>query len=261
MKSRRLSLAMALTSLILCATQPTYGQQFKTDSGSQRTANAFAKAHWIFDNAQTTHYKHNKLTAEQQWQVGAGTCGMEADCSGFVSYVLHSVAPNQYENIHALQPDRPYPQSKTFAKFFNSLSNSAPTNGWIRVSSFSDLRRGDVIAWEKPLPPGSRGNTGHVMFVAQRPGAVEMINGKKFVPITVLDSSSVTHFPPETLPPHTHQRARDGLGKGVIRLLLDADNKPIGYWEGTYSAERKKQISEPTLSNNIGFGRLVDTSN
>lgn len=243
---------------LLCET-PVFAQQFRTTAGSKKSADAFAKATWIFDNVQSTHYKHNKLPVEQQWQVGPGTCGMEADCSGFVSYVLSSVAPTQFEVVHKLQSDRPYPQSKIFATFFNSLSASAPRDGWIKVNSVSHLRQGDLIAWEKKQSAGSRGNTGHIMFVVDKPDRVDTIEGKKFLSINVLDCSSVTHFPPETLPPYTHQTVRDGIGKGVIRLLLDADNKPIGYWEGTYSAERKKQINEPALSDNIGLARLVDT--
>ncbi len=241
------------------AQSPLWAQQFRTTAGSQKSAHAFSKANWLFDNVQSTHYKHNKLPVEQQWQSADGVSGMDADCSGFVSYVINAVAPAQFKTVHDLQPDRPYPQSKTFATFFNSLSSSIPQEGWIKVSSIADLRQGDLIAWEKKQQAGSRGNTGHVMFVIDKPERIETIDGQKLVSINVLDSSSVVHFPPEQLPPNTHQDRRDGIGKGVVRLMLDGNNKPVGYWEGTFSGERKKQIDKPTLSDNIGFGRLVDT--
>jgi len=256
---KSIGVAAVVASVVLGIACPAVAQQFEFVSGSQTAANAFKKAEWMFQNVQVTHYKHNKLPAQQQWQTADGTCGLDADCSGFVSYVLHSVAPRQYELIQQMQPDRPYPQSKTFAKFFNSLSASQPSNGWIKINKFADLRRGDVIAWEKAVPLGKRGNTGHVMFVVDKPGAVETIDGKKFVSICVLDCSSVKHFAPETLPPHTHQLSRDGLGKGVVRLLLDGDDKPIGYWEGSFWGEKNRAISQPSLSDNIGFGRLVDS--
>jgi hypothetical protein len=259
-KTKDLLLIMASAACLLpLIVEQAFAQQFEFACGSQKAANAFSQAEWIFQNAQLTHYKHNKLSADQQWQVGNGSCGMEADCSGFVSYVLYRVAPAQYESIRALQPDRPYPQAKIYASFFNSLSHSAPANGWIRIAKFSDLRRGDIIAWEKNVLPGKRGNTGHVMFVVDKPEKIETIGSNKFVSIQVLDSSSVVHFAPETLPPNTHQSVRDGLGKGVVRLLLDGDSKPIGYWEGSFSGEKHKAIDQPTLSDNIGFGRLVDT--
>ena len=54
---------------------------------------------------------------------------------------------------------------------------------------------------------------------------------------------------------------RDGVGKGVVRIILDQSNRPIGYWEGTYWYEGGKEIRNPTLTESIAFARLVASSN
>jgi hypothetical protein len=99
------------------------------------------------------------------------------------------------------------------------------------------------------------------MIVVDPPGRIqqENVGGKviKFVQIRVLDSSGVRHFPPESLPPLAHQSTREGLGKGEIRLILDDDEKVVGYWEGTYSETKRKPIVRPTYASAIGFARLV----
>lgn len=227
----------------------------KPQSASERI---YEEAEQIFQKATSTHYRHNKLPASEQLGFADGTeCSVDTDCSGFVSYVLNKVAAPQYEPIRRMQIDRAYPQAKSFALFFKQLSDTSASSGWQRVSKYSDLKRGDLIAWEKPRDPGPRGNTGHVMFVVDAPAPIEVTEGKRYVSILVLDCSSVTHFAPETLPPNTHQTVRNGLGRGSIRLLLDENDNPIGYWEGNYSAEKDRQILKPSLSDNIGFARLV----
>jgi len=76
------------------------------------------------------------------------------------------------------------------------------------------------------------------------------------VEVLVLDASSVTHFPPETLPRLSGQARRDGLGMGRIRLVVDAQERPIGTWEGTWWGEGKRRIPAPTLGGLVAFGRL-----
>lgn len=251
------ALRAAAAVILACGMLSFHGSALARRDGGTLGESAFQTADWIFQHATSTHYKHNKLPAAKQLSLSKDACRIDADCSGFVSFVLDRVAPRQYEAIRLQQPERPYPQSKTFANFFASLSDRTPTSGWIRVPRVSELRRGDLIAWERVLPPGKRGNTGHVMLVAEKPGAVQIIDGKRFASVLVLDCSSVKHFPPERLPPNAHQSQRDGLGKGVVRLLLDYRDRPIGYWEGSYWGEQDRPITKPSLSSTIGFGRLV----
>ena len=79
----------------------------------------------------------------------------------------------------------------------------------------------------------------------------------RYISIFVIDSSSVCHFKPEYYPPQAFQTHRDGLGKGFIRLILDEKDNPAGYWEGTYSGEKKKKLDEPTYCSVISFARAV----
>lgn len=225
-------------------------------------ARAYDFADRIFRNAKEVHYQHLHEPAKEQVRERDGRLVCRNDCSGFISYVLDSVAPKHYRPIRERQPERAYPQAKTFAQFFHELSADAPYEGWVGVPSYKDLRRGDIIAWEKP-PSGNsnKGNSGHVMMVRDHPGNLErfVIDGRTLllVSIPVLDSSSVYHFPPEELPPSAEQSHRDGVGKGDVKLVLNERGKAVGYWEGTYWGEGQKEIRKPAFSDMIGFGRLV----
>jgi hypothetical protein len=182
-----------------------------------------------------------------------------------MAYVLNG-SP-QYRAVAALQPGRPYPQAKSYARFFAGLREGNPERGWLKIVNPRDLKRGDIMAWEKqPVgyakPGRRRGNSGHVMMVIDAPGEVEIeeVEGKplRFLSVRVIDSSSVVHFPPEELPPLCAQNARDGLGIGYVRLVLDGGLKPIGYWEGTYWGEGRKAINHPSYSDTVAFARLVN---
>jgi len=133
------------------------------------------------------------------------------------------------------------------------------------VTLWRELRPGDIIAWSS-MPKSNNTEkihtAGHVMLVAQPPTGphAETVAGVpyRYMSVLVLDSSSVKHFPPETLPPQAKQVERNGLGFGVVRLLLDEHDKPIGYWEGTWWGEGRKSIRHPTHTSILGFGRLTD---
>jgi len=240
------------------------------DVGGNETTQAslgekiYNKAKWIFDHAVTVHYHHTHDQASEQVQINDGkTCDSVNDCSGYVSYILESVAPSHYRAAEAFSGRRAHPHADTYAKFFDSLSTDTPTHGWLKVSSAADLVRGDIVAWENPsVEEGLKHiNTGHVMIVVDPPKRVErtrvgnaMIS---YVPVYVIDSSSVDHFPPESLPPLAHQSHRDGVGMGVIRIVVDNHDHAIGYWEGTFWGEGNKAITKPKYADMIRFARLV----
>ncbi|PZM80820.1 MAG: hypothetical protein DKT66_16375 [Candidatus Melainabacteria bacterium] len=228
----------------------------------------FERADWVFNNAERVHYGHRKVSVNNQVKrFSNGRCEADTDCSGFVSYLL-SDFPKQYDVIRKLQPDRTYPQAKTYVQFFTSLKPDTVTGGWLKVANTDELRRGDLIAWRKPQPADGvkrKTNTGHIAIVIAKPGPVEAteINSKtyRYKSINVIDSSSVKHFQPEILPPLSSMPHRDGIGKGMVRIILDDDNQPIGYWEGTYWYEGNKDIRKPTLTDSIVFARMVADSN
>ncbi len=210
----------------------------------------------VFDHARSVDYCHREVRAEDQVSTADdGTIDARTDCSGFISYVVHKVAPLHYRIVRSREPGNSYPQAKIWARFFCNLDNEHAQDGWLGVGRWQDLEPGDFIAWKEGNEHAR--NTGHVMMVASKPGQVQQENGYRFTEVPVIDSSSVYHFAPEYLPPESHQKHRNGLGMGRVRILLSETGSPIGYWEGTYWGEGQKDITHPTLSNAIGFGRLM----
>jgi hypothetical protein len=39
--------------------------------------------------------------------------------------------------------------------------------------------------------------------------------------------------------------------------MLSSENKPIGFWAGTYWGEGNKQIKGPTMSDSVRFARMI----
>jgi hypothetical protein len=217
---------------------------------------AYDEARAVFLRVTSVRYRHVKAPALAQVD---GDRAWD-DCSGFVSWVVDRVSPSSYEAVRALEPSSPHPHARTYALFFSRLGNTSPRDGWIGIRSWRDLRRGDFIAWEKGARAEDHGggsNSGHVMMVVDRPGAVTVRKGLRFVAVFVLDSSSVSHFRPEILPPRAGQARRDGLGEGTVRLVLDRGDRVVGYWEGTWWGEGRKRIARPSYSERVAFGRLV----
>jgi hypothetical protein len=253
-------------------------------------AAAFEIANEVFLDAEDVAYEHPLKPASRQVIRTDGRWVARTDCSGFMSYVLSKAAPAQYGAVMDLarreyredqerrgrtpRDDRPfYPDAKEYADFFATLSTRSPSDGWIGVESVWDLRRGDFIAWAKENWDG-KGNSGHIAMVMDPPSRelIEAIAVEKnregvthevrikCVNIRVLDSSSVSHFGNEQLPPRVvpRQRQRNGVGTGFIRLVLDGGGVPIRYWEGFYWGEGQKDIKGPSRSSNIHLARLVD---
>ncbi|MBY0547587.1 MAG: DJ-1/PfpI family protein [Candidatus Obscuribacterales bacterium] len=213
-------------------------------------------AELIFANAKYVQYEHREVNAARQIFIDDnGAMHAETDCSGFVSHVIHRIAPRHYAAVREREPDAPYPQAKVWARFFDDLDLAQPTRGWVALK-LRDINHGDLIAW-KEGGESANGNTGHVMIADGKPGPVKQIDGYRVVDVPVIDSSSVYHFPVETLPPKAGQNHRDGLGKGCVRILLSTDDEPIGYWEGTYWGEGDRAINKPTRSDLVRFARMV----
>lgn len=222
----------------------------------------------IFARATAVSYRHLNAPGSAQLRcLPQGDWISSNDCSGFVSFLLQRCAPRAYASVLAGETKYKHVRAITYAKFFQGLETNRTTTGWQRVASWRELRPGDVIAWASLPRTNSEHqikSAGHVAVIAQTPTGPrdETADGKKYrcLSLTVLDSSSVRHFPPETFPPHAGQSARNGLGFGVVRLLLDEHDQPCGYWEGTWWGEGQSPIRRPTHSPLIGFGRLAEES-
>ncbi len=222
----------------------------------------YNKAEDIFEHVTSSHYEHLHDRANDQVQHNGNAYSATTDCSGFISYVINSVAPNHYAPIYEMS-GRTYPHAKTYATFFRELPNDVSEEGWLKICSYKDLHRGDIIAWQRIVEPNENhySGSGHVMIVIDPPTSpvTDILHGinVRYTEVFVLDSSSVEHFPPQQLPPLTHQSSRDGIGRGIIRLMLDEQDNVIGFWEGTFSHEKNKAIQNPSYTNKIGFARLI----
>lgn len=249
------SIASLLVLGLLCASRAWAGG-----------AEAFAVATNVFAHTVASCYRHlNAPGAEQVKTNAQGACLSSNDCSGFVSYVLSQCAPRSLAAVQALDKGYKHPRARFYAAFFQSLETNRTANGWQAVADWRDLKVGDFVAWASAPRTNTTGKvnrSGHVAIVAEPPGTpqVESVAGKpeKFVTIRVIDSSSVKHFPPEVFPPLARQTERNGLGFGNIKLWLDEHDKVIGYWEGTWWGEGKKEIRRPSHGLALGFGRVVD---
>jgi hypothetical protein len=220
----------------------------------------------IFARATAVCYRHLNVPASAQVRCDPqGDWISSNDCSGFASFMIHRVAPRAYASVLAGEQKYKHVCSITYALFLQGLETNRTAVGWQHIATWRELRPGDVIAWSS-LPRTNKEHqvksASHVLLVAQPPtGPHEAtVDGKKFryVSVPALDSSSVKHFPPETYPPHAGQTARNGLGYGTVRLLLDDHDRPSGYWEGTWWGEGQTPIRRPTRTPILGFGRLVD---
>lgn len=208
-----------------------------------------------FDRANVVRYLHRQVPASRQIIDQDGLVDARTDCSGFISFIVHSIAPRHYQVVRLRESQASYPQAKIWARFFDTLNSNRPRDGWLGISDWHNLRPGDFIAWQEGK--SASGNTGHVMLVADRPSDIKQENGVRYIEVSVIDSSSVYHFSPEHLPPNAHQQHRDGLGAGSVRIVLSGADAPIGYWEGTYWGEGRRRISEPTLSKTVRFARMM----
>lgn len=240
----------ALTPSPTFSRTPAYSDNLSLGEKALQLAQA------IFEKASVVRYIHKEVPAARQVITeDDGTVESKTDCSGFISYLVHTVAPAHYQIVRSREPQASYPQAKIWARFFDSLDTNQPQDGWLQISDWKNLNPGDFIAWKEG--GSSSGNTGHVMMVLRKPNGVQQRNNLRYIEVQVIDSSSVYHFPPEYLPPHASMEHRNGLGIGSIRIILSQNDQPIGYWEGTYWGEGDKPVRGPTQSNMIRFGRMV----
>lgn len=178
--------------------------------------------------AKETHYQHKTHIDK--------TAGVfDVDCSGFVDHLLKQVAPQQYDQL-PIEPGHTRPRAETYYQFFVDLAQT-PKPGWKAVSSFSELRRGDLIAWKKETAAQETGDTGHVMVVGAAP--VRLANAS--YQLTVYDSTKSPHDN------DTRATGADGIGRGDLFFYVNAQDAPIAF-----QFSSKRQVHDAPIS----MGRL-----
>ena len=172
----------------------------------------FHEAAKQFKTMTSTLYQHKT-------QVDTKAGSHRYDCVGFVSYALKQAAPQARESAFKaldIKPGR-IPTPAMYVAFFASLA-AKPQPGWTAVSKASELRPGDVVAWEQITAKAN----GHAVVIASVP--VEGPEGTWAV--EVYDSTASPHGD-DSRP--NDQRAevlatngkRSGLGHGVMAFTAD----------------------------------------
>ena len=159
------------------------------------------------------------------------------DCSAMAAYILAKVAPAARR---ALTRERPV------ARNFYQLIRRAPTrgdrDGWRRLPRITDVRPGDVFAWQRPKDFPSK-NTGHVGFVLEAPTPSSRWRGAYL--LRIADATSLPHQD-DTRDP----QGAGGFGHGTILFTVDDDGQGTAY--GWFGDESRRVIETP-----IAFGRVV----
>jgi autotransporter-associated beta strand protein len=256
-------------------------------------------------------YSHQKLLGPRK-RLGEPQVQLEStdahsllastDCSGWLSFVLNTISPlhqavlqaqrgrdehnRLYSEDFALRESR-RPWSRAFVVAQYLRSGDASATGFETVTSFEDLRSGDIGAYAmgryaKPSDdsrPKPR-DTGHVFIVAGSPTVVDPstkdYDGRgtlekdavKVIAVPVIDSSATLHFDPDSrknadghyrLPKvRPHSRAKPGgVGTGTIWFALSEEGRVLQRRLGPQQKYRPVLARAARLSGNIALDEGV----
>ena len=172
----------------------------------------FHEATYEFRTMKSTLYQHRTAVDRE-----AGS--YRYDCVGFVSYALRHAAPEAWATtvrVTGIANGR-IPSPLRYRAFFAELAGK-PQPGWQSITKVSELRCGDVVAWEHK----TRSSVGHAVVIggvpAPGPGGSWLVE--------VYDSTALPHSDDSR---RTDERAqvlastgrRSGLGHGVMVFLAD----------------------------------------
>jgi hypothetical protein len=181
----------------------------------------FQEATNQFQTMTSTLYQHTT-------RVDRAAGSYRYDCVGFVSYALKQAAPQARASAFkalAIQPGR-IPSPPRYREFFASLAKE-PQPGWQAVTQASELRPGDVVAWELKTKTSS----GHAVVI----GGVPVAGPDGTWVVEVYDSTASPHGDDsrptdpraEVLEPNGK---RSGLGRGRMAFAADPTTGAlIGY--------------------------------
>ncbi|HQH12859.1 MAG TPA: hypothetical protein PLS31_10570 [Candidatus Sumerlaeota bacterium] len=172
------------------------------------TATLMAEVYRIMGNIKDTKYQHETRVLEEKGSY-------HVDCSGFVGYVLMRACPNHFEQMRKTMSRRRLTASNYF-NFFDMM-RAKPKTDWVIIDDAAHIQPGDIIVWKKEPP--APGNTGHIMFADS---ASTQTASRQFS-VAIIDSTTKPHSN------DTRKQGQTGLGRGVIWLDTDEQNRPIGY--------------------------------
>ena len=185
------------------------------------TAQVSKETERILNSIKTTQYKHDTQIDEKK---GVYLC----DCSGFVGYVLKQTVAKDDPKKGPLGDGNGRPTASQFEKAFAKAPTKADgSSRWQHVVRLADARPGDVIAWrhEKPMP----GNTGHVVFVAERP----VLESDGLVKVVIVDSTT------KPMVDDTRAAGTSGIGRCTMWFTIDDEGRPHAHIRGSRKATPK----------------------
>ena len=172
----------------------------------------FREATHEFSTMTVTLYQH-------QTRVDRAAGSYRYDCVGFVSYALKQAAPQAWASavkVTGIAKGR-IPSQPRYREFLAGLAGKQQP-GWEAVTKGSELRPGDVVAWEHKTET----SVGHAVIIGKAP--VQGPDGSWLV--EVYDSTSAPHGddsrandPRAQILESTDRRS--GLGHGVMVLIAD----------------------------------------
>lgn len=181
----------------------------------------FREARHEFQTMKITAYQHRTAVDRE-----AGS--YRYDCVGFVSYALRQAAPEAWATVverTGIGRGR-IPSPPRYRAFFESLAVS-PQPGWQAVTKVSELRLGDVVAWEHKTESA----VGHAVII----GGVPLPGPDGSWSVEVYDSTSSPHGDDSRRHDERAQvlastGRRSGLGHGVMVLIADpASGALVGF--------------------------------
>jgi hypothetical protein len=220
----------------------------------------FGYAETVIENLGVTEYQNEAFSQtplNQQVYINAqGQYTAITDCSGWVSYVLSTVAPVEYQavyqhkNLFPTEINAEYPRAFVYQDYFSILTPQS--SSFNPVSQLALVQAGDILAWCtgpacQGQNPNSVADTGHVMIIAGSPVPWEgpiptdkALNPKvkQIFAVPVFDSSAEPHFSPSAADiqpgfvyfPNIRQfppAGQGGVGFGYINFAVDSTGKAI----------------------------------
>lgn len=165
-----------------------------------------------FGTMKTTLYQYRT-------QVDLDAGDYRYDCVGFVSYSLQRATPQAWASVFkatGIGKGR-IPSPPKYQAFFAGLSGN-PQEGWQAVAKASELRPGDVVAWEQKTESA----VGHAVIIA----GVPVAGPEGAWQVEVYDSTSSPHSDDSRTDDERAQKLasngrRSGLGRGVMVFMAD----------------------------------------
>jgi hypothetical protein len=174
---------------------------------------------------------------------------LKCDCSELINYVVKLVNPKALEGLPT-DAGHPWTRAHNFEEFFETLPlvGKPGKQAWRKVEKASHLAPGDVVAWKNAAYVPGKGQTGHVMLVADKPRPVHVDGLLKGFDVPVIDSTSHGHGLGDL-----RNAERNGLGQGTIFIPTDLQGLPTGFqWESSLTPN-----PTATRPNTMAFGRLA----